>query len=89
MLNVGGAVEHFDVHKESEVPDEDKSGKATCILKVRGSGRFGVYSSECPLKCVVGGNETDLNYNSETGLTTLYIPVPEKDMYLWQIEIHF
>ncbi|KAL9319211.1 hypothetical protein ACSQ67_015728 [Phaseolus vulgaris] len=89
MLNVGGAVEHFEVHKESEVPDGGKSGKATFILKVRGTGRFGVYSSQCPLKCVVGGNETDFNYDSETGLTTLYIPVPHKDMHVWQIEIHF
>jgi len=89
MLNVGGAVEHFEVHKESEVPDGGKSGKATFVLKVRGTGRFGVYSSQCPLKCVVGGNETDFNYDSETGLTTLYIPVPHKDMHVWQIEIHF
>jgi len=81
MLNVGGAVEDFDVHEES--------GKTSFIVRARGNGRFGVYCSECPVKCLVGGNETDFNYDSENGLTTFYIPVPERDMYVWQIEIHF
>lgn len=75
-------MEHFDVDKEC-------AGKATFIVKVRGNGRFGVYSSECPVKCVVAGNQTDFNYDSESGLTTFYIPVPEREMYLCQIQIHF
>ncbi|XP_020219140.1 probable galactinol--sucrose galactosyltransferase 2 [Cajanus cajan] len=87
MLNIGGAVEQFEVFKESEVPEGDKSPKATISLSVRGSGRFGVYSSQCPLKCVVGDNEREFNYDSESGLTTFCIPVPEKEMYRWKIEI--
>lgn len=77
MFNTGGAVDHFEIHK------------AYVALRIRGSGRFGVYSSQRPLKCVVGGNETDFKYDSESGLTTFYIPVPAEEMYRWPIEIHF
>lgn len=89
MLNTGGAVEQFEVYKESEVPDENKSAKANVTLRVRGCGRFGVYASQCPLKCVVDDNETEFNYDSESGLTSFCIPVPEKEMYKWKIEIQF
>lgn len=60
---------------------------ATIALRVRGSGKFGVYSSQRPLKCRVNGTETDFDYNSENGLTTFSIPVPQEDMYKWLIEI--
>ncbi|TKY53338.1 galactinol--sucrose galactosyltransferase 2 [Spatholobus suberectus] len=36
MLNTGGAVEQFEVYKESEVPDGDNSGRATITLKSQG-----------------------------------------------------
>ena len=80
MFNTGGAVEHFEIHK---------GATASASLRVRGSGRFGVYSSQKPVKCAVGDNETDFNYESETGLLTFYIPVPVEDMYNWPIEIQF
>ncbi|CAJ2671440.1 unnamed protein product [Trifolium pratense] len=60
---------------------------ATIALKARGSGKFGVYSSQCPLKCTVDGAVTDFNYESDTGLTTFSIPVPQEEMYKWLIEI--
>lgn len=60
---------------------------ATIALKVRGSGKFGVYSSQHPLKCAVDGVETNFNYDSENGLITFYIPVPQEEMYKWLIEI--
>lgn len=103
MFNTGGAVEHVEIHRASnnkpelfdgEVVSElttslspNRSTTATIALKVRGSGKFGVYSSQLPLKCVVGGTETDFNYDSETGLTTFSIPVPPEEMYRWSIEI--
>ncbi|XP_058723947.1 probable galactinol--sucrose galactosyltransferase 2 isoform X2 [Vicia villosa] len=81
MFNTGGAVEQFEIHK--------KSVAASVSLKVRGSGRFGVYSSQRPVKCVVGDNENEFKYESESGLTTFYIPVSDEDMYKWPIEIEF
>ncbi|XP_027350540.1 probable galactinol--sucrose galactosyltransferase 2 [Abrus precatorius] len=103
MFNIGGAVEQVEIHSASnnkpelfdgEVVSElttslssNRAATATIALRVRGSGRFGVYSSQHPLKCVIDGNETDFYYNSETGLTTLSIPVPQEEMYRWSIEI--
>ncbi|KAI5397081.1 U4/U6-U5 snRNP complex subunit lsm8 [Lathyrus oleraceus] len=62
MFNTGGAVEQFEIHQ--------KGVAASVSLKVRGSGRFGVYCSQRPVKCVVGDNENEFKYESETGLTT-------------------
>lgn len=78
MFNSGGAVEHFEV-QETEA--------TTITLKVRGCGRFGFYSSQQPLKCIVGNVETGFDYDVATGLATLTIPVPEEEMYRWAIEI--
>ncbi|CAL5193465.1 unnamed protein product [Lathyrus oleraceus] len=65
----------------------NRTTTATITLKVRGSGKFGVYSSQRPIKCMVDGTETDFNYDSETGLTTFIIPVPQEELYKWLIEI--
>ncbi|CAL5207696.1 unnamed protein product [Lathyrus oleraceus] len=81
MFNTGGAVEQFEIHQ--------KGVAASVSLKVRGSGRFGVYCSQRPVKCVVGDNENEFKYESETGLTTFYIPVSVEDMYKWSVEIQF
>lgn len=104
MFNIGGAVEQVEIHRASDNKLERFDGEvsseltnhlssnrtkiATIALRVRGSGRFGVYSSQHPLKCLVGGTETNFNYDSETGLTTFSIPVPSEEMYRWPIEIH-
>lgn len=104
MFNTGGAVEQFEVHLPSDkkpelfdgkVPSElsnslseNRAPTATIALKVRGCGRFGSYSSERPLKCTVGGAETDFEYEPATGLLTFTIPVPEEEMCRWPIEIH-
>ncbi|XP_041998997.1 probable galactinol--sucrose galactosyltransferase 2 isoform X1 [Salvia splendens] len=79
MFNSGGAVEQCD----------NISDSSSITLKVRGCGRFGAYSSQWPLKCTVGGTETDFDYESATGLASLSIPVPEEEMYRWAIEIKF
>ncbi|KAL4607024.1 hypothetical protein ACB098_09G127300 [Castanea mollissima] len=103
MFNTGGAVEqveihmasdrkpeHFDGEVSSELTtclSENRSPTATITLKVRGCGRFGVYSSQRPLKCNVGSAETSFNYDSATGLVNFDIPVAEEEMYRWPIEI--
>lgn len=103
MFNSGGAVDQFDIHmvsdKKPELFDgeasselttalsENRSPTATIALKVRGCGRFGAYSSQRPLKCTVGGVETEFNYDSATGLMTVSLPIPEEEMYRWPVEI--
>lgn len=103
MFNTGGAVEELEIHRASDNKQElfdgevvselttllspNRTTTATIALKVRGSGKFGVYSSQRPLKCAVDGVETDFDYDSENGLTTFTIPIPQEDMYKWLIEI--
>lgn len=103
MFNTGGAVEQVEIHRASENKPElfdgevvselttslspNRTTTATISLRVRGCGKFTVYSSQCPLKCVIDGTETDFNYDSETGLTTFFIPVPLEEMFRWLIEI--
>ncbi|RDX86750.1 putative galactinol--sucrose galactosyltransferase 2, partial [Mucuna pruriens] len=82
MFNTGGAVEHVEIHRAS-----NRAATATIALRVRGKGRFGVYSSQRPVKCAIGGTETNFSYDSQTGLTTFSIPFPPEDMYRWSIEI--
>ncbi|XP_024973609.1 probable galactinol--sucrose galactosyltransferase 2 [Cynara cardunculus var. scolymus] len=96
MFNSGGAVEQFQVHLPSNAQHyidhstfttENRPVTATVALKVRGCGRFGFYSSQCPLKCTMDGIDTDFIYDSARGLATFMIPVPQEEMYKWCIEI--
>jgi len=103
MFNTGGAVEEVEIHRASDNKKElfdgevvselttslspNRTTTATIALKVRGSGKFGVYSSQRPLICMVDGTETKFDYDSENGLTTFSIPVPKEDMYKWLIKI--
>lgn len=103
MFNSSCAVEKFNVQLISEKKSEFFDGEvssdlsatlgmgrlptATIFLEVRGCGRFGAYSSQPPLKCTIGGSETNFEYDSAIGLLTFCIPVPEKEMYRWPIEI--
>ncbi|KAK4404877.1 putative galactinol--sucrose galactosyltransferase 2 [Sesamum angolense] len=96
MFNSSGAVEQYEIQKtneflddsvESGVLSENRPPAATITLKVRGCGRFGFYSSQRPLKCIIGNTETTFNFEAATGLVTLNIPVPKEETYMWQIEI--
>ncbi|XP_058072563.1 probable galactinol--sucrose galactosyltransferase 2 isoform X2 [Magnolia sinica] len=103
MFNASGAVDQCDIRMEStasepfdgEVASElsnalsdSRSPMATVAISVRGCGRFGAYSSQRPLICTVDSVKTEFNYDSATGLVTLTIPVPDKEMYRWCVEIH-
>ncbi|CAN1255436.1 Probable galactinol--sucrose galactosyltransferase 2 [Linum perenne] len=81
MFNSGGAVDHFEIDRQNA-----DSTTTTISLKVRGSGRFGVYSSQRPSKCTVANVETDFSYDMDTGLVTLTLPVPEEEMYRWPVK---
>ena len=103
MFNSGGAVEQFEVQPTSDSKAEIFAGEATSeisgslsekrsptakiILKVRGCGPFGAYSSQRPLKCSVDGAETDFTYEATTGLVAIDIPVPKEEMHRWTIGI--
>ncbi|VAH73636.1 unnamed protein product [Triticum turgidum subsp. durum] len=80
MFNAGGAVEECTVKT-------DEDDKATVALRVRGCGRFGAYCSRRPVKCSLDSGDVEFGYNTENGLVTVDVPVPEKDMYRWTLEI--
>ncbi|KAB2604163.1 galactinol--sucrose galactosyltransferase 2 [Pyrus ussuriensis x Pyrus communis] len=93
MFNSSAAVEQVEIHlasdKKPELSNgevsENRSPTATIGLKTRGCGRFGAYCSQRPLKCTVDNAETNFEYDSASGLTTITIPVPEKEMYRWSV----
>lgn len=103
MFNSGGAVEKYEVHLVSDKPAEQFDGEVSCevptclsenrpptatiSLTVRGCGRFGIYTSQRPLKCSLDGAITDFNYNTDNGLLILTIPVPAQEMYRWNVEV--
>jgi len=96
MFNSGGAVEEFNINMNnnanalSDAPNslgENRAGTATVALRVRGCGCFGAYSSQKPIRCTLDTSEVDFSHDSATGLLTLNIPVPEMDMYKWNLEI--
>ncbi|KAI3811709.1 hypothetical protein L1987_21438 [Smallanthus sonchifolius] len=96
MFNSSGAIEHFEVQlaSKSEVNVDQSTPlsqtppvTATVSLCIRGGGRFGAYSSQCPLKCTINGIDTEFNYDGPSGLVTLMIPMAQEEMYKWSIEI--
>lgn len=90
MFNSGGAVQQFDVITSSSITDDANNGPkatATLAIKLRGCGRLGAYSSQKPIKCTLDASEVTFDYDSNTGLMTVEIPVPEKEMYKWTLEI--
>ncbi|TYH97017.1 hypothetical protein ES332_A12G214300v1 [Gossypium tomentosum] len=64
MYNSGGAVESIDENMKN-------SSEFIIKIKVRGCGRFGVYTSLKPSSCIVDMEEEEFIYNSENGLLTL------------------
>ena len=102
MFNCSGAVDQFDVIPSDKKPElfdgevssdqrtplsEHRSPSANIQLKVRGCGRFGAYSSQRPLKCTLDGAQIEFNYDLDTGLLTVDLPVPQEEMYRWAVEI--
>lgn len=102
MYNCGGAVDQFDIQllsdekserSDGEISAEQRSSLSNTIsstvikLKVRGCGRLGVFSSQSPSKCTIDGAEADFQYDSETGLLTISLPVPQEELYRWSVEI--
>uniref|UniRef100_J3LTZ8 galactinol--sucrose galactosyltransferase n=1 Tax=Oryza brachyantha TaxID=4533 RepID=J3LTZ8_ORYBR len=86
MFNSGGAVEGCDVRPLAGAGGEDTAA-AVVVLRVRGCGRFGAYSSRRPARCALDAAEVEFSYDAGTGLVALDVPVPEQEFYRWTLEI--
>jgi len=77
MFNSGGAVKEL-------------CNESTNVgMKVRGCGPFGAYSSARPKLITVDAEEVEFKYEEESGLLTVDLRVPEKELYQWSISIDF
>lgn len=80
MFNSGGAVKEFSWG----------SNESTNVaVKVPGCGQFGAYSSAQPKLITVDSEEVEFKYEEESGLVTIDLRVPEKELYQWSISIDF
>ncbi|KAG7025001.1 putative galactinol--sucrose galactosyltransferase 1 [Cucurbita argyrosperma subsp. argyrosperma] len=77
MFNSGGAVKELN----------HRPGSSNVSLKVRGSGPFGAYSSSKPKRVAVDSEDVEFIFDEGTGLITVGLRVPEKELYLWDIGI--
>ncbi|PWA67897.1 seed imbibition 1 [Artemisia annua] len=78
MFNSGGAIVELNCEMEKQ---------GTVELKVRGCGTFGAFSSKRPVRVTIDTKETGFRYEEGTGLISIELSVPEKEMYLWDIII--
>ncbi|KAJ0571613.1 putative galactinol--sucrose galactosyltransferase [Helianthus annuus] len=78
MFNSGGAISELRYETEKEGNVE---------LKVRGCGVFGAYSTRKPTRVIIDSKETEFGYEERSGLVSIKLSVPEKEMYLWDIII--
>ncbi|GAB4849822.1 flavodoxin-like fold protein [Ancistrocladus abbreviatus] len=79
MFNSGGAI--------TELKYESNSKSETVNLKVRGSGLFGAYSSVHPKRIVVDAEEMEFEYCKVSGLVTLTLKTPDKELYSWDMAV--
>ncbi|XP_028771504.1 probable galactinol--sucrose galactosyltransferase 1 [Neltuma alba] len=77
MFNSGGAIK--------DLRYEEANGTANVVMKVRGCGLFGAYSSAQPKKITVDSEEVEFRYEAESGLVTIELRVPDKELYQWNI----
>ncbi|KAI5432687.1 probable galactinol--sucrose galactosyltransferase 1 isoform X1 [Lathyrus oleraceus] len=80
MFNSGGAVKEFG---------SGFNGNANVSMKVRGCGIFGAYSSARPKLINIDSKEVEFSYEEESGLVSIELSVPEKELYQWNISIDF
>lgn len=78
MFNSGGAIKEIKYETE-------KAGAVE--IKVRGCGAFGAYSSVRPKRVEVDGKEVEFEYEEASGMITLALPIPAKEMYLWSVVV--
>lgn len=76
MFNSGGAIKEYESKSSTRVD-----------MKLHGSGLFGAYSSARPKRITVDSEEIEFGYEVESGLLTIVLRVPEKELYLWNLTI--
>ncbi|KAJ1415527.1 Glycosyl hydrolases 36 [Sesbania bispinosa] len=78
MFNSGGAVKEFSC---------GSNGSTNVTMGVCGCGQFGAYSSTRPKLVTVDSEEVKFRYEEESGLVTIDLRVPQKELYQWSISI--
>ncbi|GKG15127.1 probable galactinol--sucrose galactosyltransferase 6 isoform X2, partial [Tanacetum coccineum] len=73
---------------ELEYLDKKYYSLAIVSMKVKGRGRFGMYSTAKPRRCMVGPNEVEFVYDSDSGLLTLDLRHMPEDGNCHDIMIH-
>ncbi|XP_042479567.1 probable galactinol--sucrose galactosyltransferase 1 [Macadamia integrifolia] len=78
MFNSGGAIKELTYESER---------CSTVVMKVRGCGVFGAYSSAKPRRITVDEEEVEFTYDEKSHLVTLTLRIPEQELYQWHITI--
>lgn len=79
MFNSGGAIKQVDYESK-------KAGHVE--LRVRGCGTFGAYSSLRPKRITRDKlKEQEFDYDENSGLLTLDLPVPDAELYEWNLSV--
>ncbi|KAL6661196.1 hypothetical protein ACP70R_000580 [Stipagrostis hirtigluma subsp. patula] len=78
MFNSGGAVRNLTYGEDADV-----------MLKVRGSGTFGAYSSERPASVAVDSEAVDFSYDDATGMVTFELRLPKQELYQWTVSVNY
>ncbi|KAF7816027.1 putative galactinol--sucrose galactosyltransferase 1 [Senna tora] len=78
MFNSGGAIK--ELYYES-------NGPANVAMKVRGCGLFGAYASNRPKIVTVDSEKVEFRYEEGSGLVTIELRKPDKELYQWNISI--
>lgn len=78
MFNSGGAIKEMNY---------DFKTSTSVVVKVRGCGLFGAYSSARPKRITVDLQEIEFRYEEGSGLVTISLKVPVQELYLWNITI--
>ena len=78
MFNSGGAIKEMNY---------DFKTSTRVVVKVRGCGLFGAYSSARPKRITVDLQEIEFRYEEGSGLVTISLEVPVQELYLWNITI--
>lgn len=80
MFNSGGATKELNC---------GSNGTTNVVMKVRGCGLFGAYSSARPKKVTVDSEEVEFRYQEESGLITIDLRVPDRELYKWNVSINY
>ncbi|MED6168058.1 putative galactinol--sucrose galactosyltransferase 6 [Stylosanthes scabra] len=87
MFNAGGAIDELTYEvKGGDGGDDGLVGVVR--MAVKGCGKFGAYSSARPKRCVLGTNEVDFEYDSDSGLVTFNIDhLPEEEQKVHHVVV--